>query len=146
MSYFKLQVSFSLNFEALFNVMRDNSSVLFQLKLIWFLQKESIKAQNFRLSTGQVKFYQICTLIVSFHWKYIKFQLKKCRGVMSMMQNLKKNQLVSKMTRILVILIRALKSLQNLYFDRSFSCKVYNVWPKKVQSSYLSWHWRVSKI
>ena len=123
--------------------MRDNSSVLFQLKLIWFLQKESIKVQNFTLSTGQVKFYQICTLIGSFRWKYIKFQLKKCRGVMSMMQNLKKNQLVSKMTRILVILIRALKSLQNLYFDRSLSCKVYNVWPKKVQSSYLSWHWRV---
>ena len=35
------------------------------------------------------------------------------------------------MTRIWLILIRALKSLKNLHFDWSFSCKVYNVWPKK---------------
>ena len=46
MSYLKLQVSFSLNFESLFNVMGDTSSV-----------------QNFRLFTAQVKFHQICTLI-----------------------------------------------------------------------------------
>ena len=60
------------------------------------------------------------------------------------MQNLKKKQFaVSKMTRIWWILIQALKSLQNLHFDWSPLCKVYNVWPKKVQRSYLSWHWRV---
>ena len=39
--------------------------------------------QNFRLSTPQLKFHQICTLIGSFCWKYIKFQLKKHRGNMS---------------------------------------------------------------
>ena len=59
------------------------------------------------------------------------------------MQNFKKNGFVVKMTRIWRILIRALKSLQNVHFDWSLSCKVYNVWPKKVQRSYLSWHWRV---
>ena len=32
--------------------------------------------QNFRLSTAHVKFHQNCTLISSFCWKYIKFQLK----------------------------------------------------------------------
>ena len=59
-------------------------------------------------------------------------------------QNLKKNQFfVSKITRIWWILIRALKSLKNLHFDWSLLCKVYNVWPKKVQRSYISWHWRV---
>ena len=48
------------------------------------------------------------------------------------MQNLKKNRfVVSKMTRIWWILIRGLKSLKNLNFDWSLSCKVYNVWPKK---------------
>ena len=31
----------------------------------------------------------------------------------------------------------------NFYFDWFLLCKVYNVWPKKVQRSYLSWHWRV---
>ena len=28
-------------------------------------------------------------------------------------------------------------------FDLSLSCKIYNVWPKKVQRSYISWHWRI---
>ena len=50
---------------------------------IWFLQKEHIKVQNFRLSTAQVKFHQICTLIGSFCWKYIELQLIKYRGVKS---------------------------------------------------------------
>ena len=60
------------------------------------------------------------------------------------MQNLKKNWLVvSKMTRIWWILTWALKSLTNLHFDWFLLCKVFNVWPKKVQRSYLSWHWRV---
>ena len=59
-------------------------------------------------------------------------------------QNLKRNLFfVSKMTRIWWILIRALKILKTLHLDWSLLCKVYNVWPKKVQSSYISWHWRV---
>ena len=34
--------------------------------------------------------------------------------------------------------------LKYLHFDWSFSCKLYNIWPKKkVRRSYLSWHWRV---
>ena len=49
-----------------------------------FLQREPIKVQNFKkYLTTQVKFHQICTLIVSFCWKYIKFQPKNCRRVMS---------------------------------------------------------------
>ena len=83
MSYLKPQVSFSLNFASLFSVMKDNSSVLFSWSSIWFGQKKPIKEQNFKLSTAHVNFHQICTLIGSFCWKYIKFQLKKCRGVMS---------------------------------------------------------------
>ena len=104
--------------------------------------------QNFKLSTVQVKFHQICTLIGFFCRKHIKFQLKKYRGFMShdteeWMQNLKKKNVVSKMIRIWWILIRALKSLKNFYFDWSLLWKVYNFWPKKVQSSYHSWHWKV---
>ena len=60
------------------------------------------------------------------------------------MQNLKKNRFVVLiMTRIWWILISALKSLQNLHFDWSLPCKVYNVGPKKVQRTYVSLHWRV---
>ena len=47
------------------------------------------------------------------------------------------------MTKIWWIWIRAHKSLKNLHFGWSLLCKVYNVWPNKVQRSYLSWHWRV---
>ena len=50
---------------------------------------------------------------------------------------------ISKMTRIWWILIRALKSVKNLHFHWFLLCKVFKVWPKKVQRSYLSWQWRV---
>ena len=39
--------------------------------------------QNLRLSTAHVKLHQICALMDSFCWKYIKFKLKKYRRVMS---------------------------------------------------------------
>ena len=55
----------------------------FNWNCTWFGQKEPIKVQNFRLSVAHVKFHQICTLIGSFCWKYIKFQLKEYRGVIS---------------------------------------------------------------
>ena len=55
----------------------------FSWNCTWFEQKEPIKVQNFRLSTAHVKLHQICILIDSFCWKYIKFQLEKYRGVMS---------------------------------------------------------------
>ena len=54
MSYLKPQVSFSLNFASLF------------WNFTWFGQKKPIKVENFRLTTTQVKFHQICTLISSF--------------------------------------------------------------------------------
>ena len=62
-----------------------------------------------------------------------------------LMQNLKKNWfVVSKLTRSSWNLTRALKSLQNLPFHLFLLCKRFNVWPKKVQRSYLLWH--VSKL
>ena len=35
------------------------------------------------------------------------------------------------------------RNSQNFYFDWFLLCKGCNVWPEKVQRSYLSWHWRV---
>ena len=55
----------------------------FSWNFIWFWQKEPTEVENFKLSTAHVKFHQICTLIGSFYGEYIKFQLKKYRGVMS---------------------------------------------------------------
>ena len=55
----------------------------FSWNCIWIGQKEPIKVQNFRHLTAHVKFHQIFTLIGSFCWNYIKFQLKKYKRVIS---------------------------------------------------------------
>ena len=124
-----------------------NLLYFFSWNFMGFLQKEPTRVQNFRPLTAQVKFHQICTLVGCFCWKYIKLKklwTKYVSWYQRIVQNLKKNLFfVSKMTRIWWILIWALKSLKNLHFDWSLLCKVYNVWPKKVQRSYTSWHWRV---
>ena len=52
----------------------------FSCNCAWFGQNESIKVQNFRLSTANVKFHQICTLIGSLKNKILD---KKCREVIS---------------------------------------------------------------
>ena len=49
--------------------------------MIW--TKGADQSAKFRFSATHVKFHLICTLIGSFCWKYIRFQLKKYRGVMS---------------------------------------------------------------
>ena len=73
---------------------------------------------------------------------------KKGKGYFSwyrrVVHNLKKNWFfVSKRTRIWWIWIEALKSLKNVHFDWFLLCKVYNAGPKKIQRSYIWWHWRV---
>ena len=105
--------------------------------------------QDFRLLTAHIKFHQTYTLIDSFCWKYIKALLKKYRGVMSHYPGQwckiwKKNwSVVSKMIRIWWVLTGVLNTLKNLHFHWFLLCKVFNVWPKKVERSYLSWHWTV---
>ena len=41
------------------------------------------------------------------------------------------------------ILTWALECLKNLHFNGLLLTKVYNVWAKKVQKSYVWWHWRL---
>ena len=117
-------------------------------KFKWFLQKEPIAVQNFRLLTAQAKFHQICTLIGYFCWKHIgKVWRKYVSWYQRVVQNLQKNLFfISKMTRIGWILIRELKSLKNLHFDWSILCKVYHVWSKKVKKSYIWWNWGHAKF
>ena len=74
--------------------------------------------QNFRLSIAHMKFRQICTSIGSFCWKYIKFQLKYYREVMSPDTEewckiwKKRWFIISKITRIRWFFIPTLKSLK----------------------------------
>ena len=102
--------------------------------------------QNSRLLTAHVKFRQICTLIGSLKYKVLakKYRGVKCHDPEDWCKIWRKTDtLFQKMTRILWNLTRALKSLQNVHFYLLLLCKVFNVWPKKVQRSYLSWRWRV---
>ena len=64
------------------------------------------------------------------------------------MQNWKKNWLVlSKLIWwIWQILTRGLENLKNLHLNGLFLIKVYNVWAKEVQRSYIWWHWRLMQI
>ena len=59
--------------------MRDNSSVLFELKLYVILTIGSLS----ECQVSDFRFHQICAFIGFFCWKCIKFQLKKYRGVVS---------------------------------------------------------------
>ena len=49
MSFLELRVSFSSNFTSLFSVMRDNSSVIFHLKLYLFWTKGANQSANFQI-------------------------------------------------------------------------------------------------
>ena len=146
MSYLKPQVSFSLIFASLFSVMRDNSSVLFELKLYMIWTKwahQSAKFQTFDCSReiSPNLYFDRLLLLKVYKISAKKVQRSYVSWYWRLMQNLKKNWfVVSKMTRISWILNQGLKGLQNLHFDWSLSCKVYNLWPKKVERSYLSWH------
>ena len=137
------------NLTSPFSVMRNKSSVQFQLKMYMLWTKgahQSAKFQTFdclRKISPNLYFDRLLLLKV---YKILaeKVQRSYVSWPWRLMQNLKKNwSVVSKMTRIWWNLTRALKSLQNLHFYLLLLCKVFNVWPKKVQRSYLSWHWRV---
>ena len=122
---------------------------LFRWNCTWFGQREPIKVQNFRLSTADIKFHQICTLIGSFCWKNIKFQLKKNRGVIS-----HDPKEWCKIWRRTDLLLQKWQEFGEIWLEHSniskictmigsYCEKVFNVWLKKVQRSYLSWHNRV---
>ena len=57
-SFFKQKMSFSSKCGSLFSVMRDNSSVLFHLKLYMLSTKGTHQVQIFRLSTARIKINQ----------------------------------------------------------------------------------------
>ena len=108
--------------------------------------QQSAKFQTFDCS-GEISpnlYFDRLLLLEGFKVSVKKVWMSYVSWYQRVVQNLKKNWFfVSKMTKIWWILIRALKSLKNLHFDWSFLCKVRNVWPKKVQRSYISWHRRV---
>ena len=104
--------------------------------------------QNLRLSTAQVKFHQICTFIDSFCWKYIKFQLKNYKRVMS-----HDTEESCKIWRKNDLSFQKWQDFGEFWFEHLQVSKIWTlIGPfranyitfdlKKVQRSYLSWHWR----
>ena len=112
---------------------------IFYLKTLYFGQKEPI----------EMKFLKVWVV----GWKFIKFLISCLKlqisfslhivSLFSVMRLQKNWSVVSKITRIWWKLIQKFESLKNLRFHLLLLCKVFNVWPKEVQRSYLSWHWRV---
>ena len=105
----------------------------FSWKLISFWRRKPTRVPNFRLSISPNLYLDRLLLL-----KLYKISAKKVQRCFvswnwRLMQSLKKNWfVVSKLTRIWWIFIRALKSIKNLHFDWFCTWKVCNVWSKKV--------------
>ena len=133
MSYLKLQVSFSLNFASLLSLMRNNSSVLFWLRLYMIWTKEAHPSTKFQTFDCSGKISPNLYLDKLLLLKVYKILAKKVqRSCVSwpwrLMQNLRKNwYVVSKMTRIWSNLTRALESHKNSHFHLFLLWKVFNV-------------------
>ena len=119
----------------------------FEGKLTYGLENDMRNMANFHQSTWKWQnweFDRILSSKVENVWaknlqrSYVSWQRR-------MMQNLKKNWLVvSKLTwQICRFLTWALKSLKYVVFNGLVLNKVYNVWAKKLERSYLSRHWKV---
>ena len=83
MSNLKSHVSFSLNLASLFSAMGDKSSVLFYLKLYLIFTKGAHHSAKFQTSDCSDEISPNFYFDRVLFWKGIKFQLKKCGGVMS---------------------------------------------------------------
>ena len=104
----------------------------FSWNFILFWRKQSINVSNFRLSILSNLYFDRLLLLKVYKISAKKVQRSCVSWHWRLMQNLKKNWfVVSKLTRIWWIFIRALKSLKNLHFDWFLAWKVCNAWSKK---------------
>ena len=103
---------------------------------------------NFDLITESLKNIHFNGLLLS---KVYIVLAKKCRGVIfhdteewyKIRRGIDLLCVLKLRWGIWQILTWALESFKKNHFNRLFLSKVYIVWAKKVQRSYLSWHWRV---
>ena len=126
------------------------SDAKFEEKLTCCLGNDMRNLANFHKSTWKCQNWNFDGILLpkgenvwpeNLQRTYVSWQWK-------MIQKLKRNWLVVlKLTwGTLQILTRALISLKNLCFNWLLVAKVYIVWTTKVESSYLSWHWRDMQI
>ena len=122
---------------------------VFSLNFIYVQQKEPIKVQIWWNFTWAVESLKFCTLIFSFCSNHIKFQLKMYRRVIS--HTTEEWSKVWRKTNLWFQIWHEEfdefspnhSKVWKFHFDGLFLSKVYEVWAKKIQRSYLSWHWTV---
>ena len=134
MSCLKPQVSYYLNFSSLLSVMRDNSSVLFQLKLYMIWTKgtqQSAKFQTFNcLCKVSPNLYFDRLLLLKVYKILVKKVYTKELCLMTLKIDAKfKEKLICcfKNDRNLVNFDPSTQSLKNLHFHWFLLCKVFNV-------------------
>ena len=147
MPYLKSQVSFSLNFASPFSLMRDNSSVLFKLKFYMIFTKVTHVSAQFQIfdCSGEIlpNFYFDRLLLL----KVYKISAKKVqRSYVSMLKSDAKFEekpiCCLKNDKNLVNFDPSTQKSQKFAFWLAPFVQSCNVWPEKVQGSYLSWRWK----
>ena len=122
--------------------------VMQSLKKNWLLVPK-MTWEIWQILMRAVTSLKICTLVCYFCRKYIMFEPKTYRGVMS--HNTEEwcniwggiDLCFKKWHEELgEFWLNTWKS-QNLHFNGLHLSKVYNVWAKKLQRNYVSWHWSV---
>ena len=126
------------------------SDAKFEKKLTCCLENDMRNLANFHQSTRKCQNWNFDKILLSkvenvwalnLQWSYVSWQWR-------MIQKLKRNWLVLLKLSwgISQILTWAFESLKNLCFNWLLVIKVYIALATKVQTSYLSWHWRVMQI
>ena len=121
-----------------------NIDAKFEGKLTCAFKNDMRNLANFHQSTWKSQNWDFDGILLSkvenawawdFLGSYVSWEWR-------MVQKLKRNWFLSSklIWAIWRILIQDLKILKNLYFNGLPMTKVYNVWPKKVQGSYIWWN------
>ena len=153
MSFSKPQATFSSNFKWLFSVMKDNSSVPFWVKGYILCIKGTNQSAHFGdflvLESKLTKFLSFLKQQIGFSSKFTSV-FNIIRHNSSVLLSLKFYILSTKGAHQSTNLVKFHLDSQNfseiLHFDGLLLNKSYKVSAKKVQKSYLSWHWRVIQI
>ena len=143
--FLKQKIGFSSNFAQLFSIKKHNSFVLFWLKFYRISTKGAYRSTNLVQFYPAVKSLKCCTLVGSFCKNHKKFQRKKVQKTY-----LSWHWRADMWFRIWHEEFSEFSpnhsKVQKFHFNGLFSVflsKVCEVCAKKIQRSYLSWHWIV---
>ena len=140
---FETNVKVYSNFSLLFSVMKDNSSIFFQLKLFFFGQNAIFILLNEWVNIHQIPYVIFETILQFFFKLYITLQYPEDNSSVLFWLNLyviwaKADHQSAKFQNFNC----SCKILPNLYFDRLLLLQVYKISAKNAQRSYVFWPWK----